>query len=768
MEREEEEKTTLLSITIVTLILVVVAIATAIVLLCIFDPAHVISTPNIAQDDNDALRMSAPPSTEQRPIILIIVDQLAALEYVPAHLRDTLPGLAKWRSRCINFDSHFANSLPCSSSRSIIYTGKSLKETMVTDNTNSNWQPRMVTVAEGLPTIGTHLHKANYLRRYIGKWHLDPTLNRKLFNQPVPTMNGQGLLHEYDLGTFNRRGDTCYDVRGGLYSDPESTETANPPGTIPETTDDPLTATDGALPYLRARQRDMQPFALFLNYENPHDITYAMVLTDKVNRLQSTTMQLQGEVFNSERYHAMNERLRGSVPQWNAIHRTDNDAPLHFQESIEMANLYGNDLRVYPPAAMMLRDSSFGYMYGIRSDDLEGFQTYQRIYGHCIRSVDVELERIYDQLDQDGWFDRAVIALTSDHGEYNGMHGLLQKASILCANALRVPLFMSAPQLQAHAGQSVQSVTSHIQLMGTLLSLAGVPFPKDQPTLFESPSPYAGMCLSVGYGALLLPIAKKFGGSESSSSLRQFNYMDIPAFSACHARREQGKLLYGGYYFSLLDLFKTLSERDRAGTVDAMYTSIRETLAGTDCTLVDATHALVDAAGVSPIAYAGTYDTMIRVSESDPFVGILFAAPQLVPISELTPNWLGCDPVFRAAQIHATESYPSRMNGPTLYARLLDSYAASELAARTMLYMIRISKVAIPPFDKLVYPYGYVWNLSDDPQQLRPLAERRDAFMVDVYNALQINKVHTNLTLRVPLNMGEGAVQAFMDSEGPT
>ena len=63
---------------------------------------------------------------------------------------------------------------------------------------------------------------------------------------------------------------------------------------------------------------------------------------------------------------------------------------------------------------------------------------------------------------------------TSDHGDMLGAHGgLLQKWHNAYDEAIRVPLLVSGPGVDTGA-PAVQIATSHVDLLPTLLGLAGV------------------------------------------------------------------------------------------------------------------------------------------------------------------------------------------------------------------------------------------------------------------------------------------------------
>jgi arylsulfatase A-like enzyme len=83
------------------------------------------------------------------------------------------------------------------------------------------------------------------------------------------------------------------------------------------------------------------------------------------------------------------------------------------------------------------------------------------------------VQRIYERLQASRFRDNTIVVYTSDHGEMLGAHGgMHQKWHNAYDEALRVPLLISGPGIPA--GGRVDHPTSHVDLLPTLLGLAGV------------------------------------------------------------------------------------------------------------------------------------------------------------------------------------------------------------------------------------------------------------------------------------------------------
>lgn len=104
----------------------------------------------------------------------------------------------------------------------------------------------------------------------------------------------------------------------------------------------------------------------------------------------------------------------------------------------------------------------------------ERYRGRGKAYDGDVAYADELVGRFLDHLKAAGLYDRAVIALTSDHGEGLMDHGEEEHGIFLYREALRVPLVVRLPGGN-HAGERVRGTVGHVDLAATLLDLAGVP-----------------------------------------------------------------------------------------------------------------------------------------------------------------------------------------------------------------------------------------------------------------------------------------------------
>ena len=99
-------------------------------------------------------------------------------------------------------------------------------------------------------------------------------------------------------------------------------------------------------------------------------------------------------------------------------------------------------------------------------------------YYAMISEVDDHVGRILGALDAEGLRENTVVVFTSDHGEWLGTHLKFGKGYPADDAVSRVPLIVSAPD--GKSGQNVDDIVEAVDIVPTLLSLAGIQAP---PTL---------------------------------------------------------------------------------------------------------------------------------------------------------------------------------------------------------------------------------------------------------------------------------------------
>jgi arylsulfatase A-like enzyme/lipopolysaccharide biosynthesis regulator YciM len=128
-------------------------------------------------------------------------------------------------------------------------------------------------------------------------------------------------------------------------------------------------------------------------------------------------------------------------------------------------------------------------------DPPEPFRSrYANRYDGEIATADAIVGRLLDHLRASRVYDRAIIIITSDHGEGLGDHGEQQHSILIYREAIQVPLLVKLPHAQL-AGRTVDAPAQLIDLFPTVTSLLGIETHEKHSgsslvSLVDSPAPW--------------------------------------------------------------------------------------------------------------------------------------------------------------------------------------------------------------------------------------------------------------------------------------
>jgi arylsulfatase A-like enzyme len=141
------------------------------------------------------------------------------------------------------------------------------------------------------------------------------------------------------------------------------------------------------------------------------------------------------------------------------------------KEELEMS--YRLKLR-NPPIEYFLDMSKGGYTE-------KDIRIMNRLYDARIHYLDGELEKLFNTFKKLGMYDRTLIIIASDHGEYLGSRNRLAHGLGLHEEVLHVPLIARYPGL-FKAGARYDTVVTHVDIPETILSFANITErPKEKP-----------------------------------------------------------------------------------------------------------------------------------------------------------------------------------------------------------------------------------------------------------------------------------------------
>jgi arylsulfatase A-like enzyme len=101
------------------------------------------------------------------------------------------------------------------------------------------------------------------------------------------------------------------------------------------------------------------------------------------------------------------------------------------------------------------------------------YQRYIKDYLRCVASVDDNVGRLLDYLDEHGLSDDTIVVYTSDQGFFLGDHGWYDKR-FMYEESLRMPFVIRYPA-EIPAGSASAALVSNVDFAQTFLDYAGVP-----------------------------------------------------------------------------------------------------------------------------------------------------------------------------------------------------------------------------------------------------------------------------------------------------
>jgi arylsulfatase A-like enzyme len=388
----------------------------------------------------------APPAADAPPNILLIIADDHAYQAIGAYgsILNETPNIDRIAAAGMRFDRALVTNSICAPSRAVILTGMYSHHNGVRDNVDD--------FDGSQSTFPQLLQARGYQTAAFGKWHLksEPT-----GFDTWEVLPGQGHYYNPDLRT--------------------------PAGTVRREGYVTDIVTDLAIDWLDERQSE-KPFFMWLGHKAPH--RNWMPGPDHLTTYADTTFPEPESLFDD-----YSSRAPGAAAQEMEIDR-------------HMTLMY--DLKVRPAGATTL-DWERGFWagmeermtaaqlaewdaaYGPRNDaflaqPLAGdalvrwkYNEYLKDYLRTIASVDDNVGRLLDYLDESGLARNTIVVYTSDQGFYLGEHGWFDKRWIY-EESLRTPLVVRWPD-HVPAGTATNALAANIDLAPTFLAAAGAEVP---------------------------------------------------------------------------------------------------------------------------------------------------------------------------------------------------------------------------------------------------------------------------------------------------
>ena len=260
------------------------------------------------------------------------------------------------------------------------------------------------------------LQKQGYQTAVIGKWHL-----------------GHG-------GIYDPTGFDYWNVLPGqgLYHDPEMFEMGEKKVFKGYVTD---IITDFSLDWLRERDKN-RPFCLLCHHKAPHR---QWEPDEKHARMYEDIDIPEPETFNDD----YSNRARAAAEAKMRVER----------------DLNPGDLKQPVPQ-------------GLTSEEEKSwkYQRYIKDYLRCVASIDDNVGRLLDYLDEEGLTDNTIVIYTSDQGFFLGDHGWYDKR-FMYEESLRMPFIIRYPE-EIKPGTVNEDIMLNVDFAPTFLDYAGIDIPE--------------------------------------------------------------------------------------------------------------------------------------------------------------------------------------------------------------------------------------------------------------------------------------------------
>jgi len=119
------------------------------------------------------------------------------------------------------------------------------------------------------------------------------------------------------------------------------------------------------------------------------------------------------------------------------------------------------------------------YALGVHEagDDVDASTSAVNFYDNGVLQADAMISAILDMLARKGYLQDAVVAITADHGEGLGEHGLFQHANSVHEEVLNVPFVLLSYGYSPSARIDGDRLASQVDIAPTLLAELGLPVP---------------------------------------------------------------------------------------------------------------------------------------------------------------------------------------------------------------------------------------------------------------------------------------------------
>ncbi len=367
----------------------------------------------------------------ERPNILIVMTDHQRHDTVLSEGPVIAPNFYKFAEEGVLFERAYCPSPHCCPSRATFFSGLYPSQHGVWNNI-CNGQRLSDGIHSHIKLFSTDLKEAGYQLAYTGKWHVDTKTEPQDHDWKQLDISGGAKakmgLHWPDFRAAGKKQEVdreyAWITRPG-YADRKIF------GSYPDEeikhNGDLRSLANGMQAIYDFKNQD-DPWCLYVGWNGPHD-PY-------------------------------------TVPQ-EYIDMYDLD-------DIELSPSYNDMMRDKPNLYQRLRDQIFGQLSPEEVRDAR-----RHFYAFCTWLDDL-FGQLLQKLEDTGQADNTLVLLCSDHGDYNGDHGLFAKGIPAFDGAYHIPFVTRWPKGINNPGRRENGFVSLADAAPTFLDIAGIEFPEDR------------------------------------------------------------------------------------------------------------------------------------------------------------------------------------------------------------------------------------------------------------------------------------------------
>jgi len=392
-------------------------------------------------------------SPARRPNIIFIMSDdhtRQAMSCYGSKINQT-PNLDRIAAAGIRFDNCFVTNSICAPSRAVILTGKFSHLNGVTDNIR-----HFDGTQQTFPKL---LQQAGYQTAMVGKWHLKSEPTGFDFWKVLP---GQGNYYNPNFRT------------------PEGTEQIE--GYVTDI------ITDVALDWLKTGRDPERPFLLMYHHKAPHRAWWPGPAHLKTYTDES--IPEPATLFDD--YEGRGRAAREQEMSVAHDLRPFGDLKLNPEKvpPVPVTDTWGEraynwNYQRFTPDQRQAWDEAYNPMIEKflqekpTGNDLTKwkYQRYIKDYLRCVASVDDNVGRLLNYLDEAGLTENTIVIYTSDQGFYLGEHGWFDKR-FMYEESFGTPLLVRWPG-EVKAGSVCTELVQNLDFAETILDAAGVTIPDE-------------------------------------------------------------------------------------------------------------------------------------------------------------------------------------------------------------------------------------------------------------------------------------------------